>query len=154
MLQSPKYILFVVNPISQEVVLVNHRRAALGSNQWNGILCPTASTGLFGQDFNTMIVFEIFALSESVYASKDWSAIGDISYNHGEVNCQILLSFSSDISFAKCAGGLDNSLMIANQDKINELDQANLLAPYVKLIVEHIFSDLKAMGTISSSEVD
>lgn len=154
MTQLPKYILFVVNPIRQEVVLVNHRRAALGSNQWNGILCPMASTGMFDPGLDTMIVFEIFALTESIYASKDWSAAGDVSYNHGDVNCQILLSLTSDISFAKCAGGLDSRLMVANQDKINELDQANLLAPYVKLIVENIFSNLKAIGAISSLECE
>lgn len=151
----PKYILFIINPVRQEVVLVNHRCAAVGSNQWNGILCPSSSTGLSsGQSLETMIVFEIFALTEYIYASKDWSALGGVSYNHGEMNCQILLSFSNDISFAKYAGGVSSSLMIADIDKINELDQANLLAPYVKLIVERTFSDLNAIGAISSSDVE
>lgn len=147
----PKYILFIINPIRQEVLLVNHRCATVGSNQWNGILCPSAN-GL-GQTLSTAIVFEIFALTEFVYASNDWSAIGDLSYNHGEVNCQILISLSSDLSFAKCAGGLDSSLMIATQDNIKQLDQANMLAPYVKSIVERTFSDLNAIGTIDFADI-
>lgn len=150
----PKYLLFIMDPIRKEVVLVNHRCAAVASNQWNGILCPSPAAGLYAQSLETGIVFEIFALTEYIYAPKDWSAVGEVSYNHGEVNCQILLSLSSDISFSTCAGGLDSSMMIANQDKINELDQENLLAPYVKSIVEHLFRDLNSIGSISSSDVE
>lgn len=143
MCPPPKYLLFVVNPITSEVVLVNHRAAAVGSNQWNGVLCPS-SAELASSHPSSMIIYEIFSLTQGVYAATDWSSVGDVSYNHGGLNCQILVSLTSDLSFAVSAGGMDSAILIANRQKIHDLAKSKQLAPYVASIVEHILDNIPA----------
>lgn len=145
MCPPPKYLLFVVNPVTSEVLLVNHRAAAVGANQWNGVLCPS-SAELATAHPSSMIIYEIFSLTQGVYAANDWSCVGDVSYNHGGLNCQILVSMTSDLSFAASAGGMDSVITVANRQKLQELAKSKQLAPYVAAIVERIFADIGVGG--------
>lgn len=153
MAQPPKFLLFIVNPMRREVVLVNHRFAAAGSNQWNGILCPSTSE-MADAAPSAMIVFEMFCLTQQIYPSTDWSVLGNVAYEHGKWNCQILVSLTCDTSFIHRSGGMDSQLLVANTDKLVELEKAKMLAPYVKTIIDHIFHDLDSLGVIESTEVE
>jgi hypothetical protein len=153
MSHPPKFLLFVVNPVRREVVLVNHRFAAAGSNQWNGILCPSASD-MADDAPSAMIVFEMFCLTQQVYSPTDWSVVGNVGYENGKWNCQILVSLTCDTSFINNAGGMDSQLRVVNAQQLTELEKAKALAPYVKTIVEHIFRDLDAIGPIEAIHVE
>lgn len=97
----PKYLAFIVNPHTREVVLFNRRPPVLGANCWNGMVCPTyAYDDSVEGSPATELLYEVFYLTQSMYPVDEWMVLGTVDYP-GNISCEILLSFSPDLSFAE-----------------------------------------------------
>lgn len=179
---SSRALLFIIDPVKMELVLVNRRDCAIGKNTWNAIVCPTLvdqSTHL-----NHSIVSELFALTQTIYSAPDWMCLGCVTYpmqksthlvpcktndilnDHAasdnmisfeakaEEKLDILISFATDLSFASDVFNVDSRVKTFSQEEIEAMHLENgSLAVNVKPIIDQIFSIIRECHPITEDDV-
>lgn len=165
-------LLFIIDPIKMELVLVNRRDCTIGKNLWNAIVCPTVVDQ--STDLNHSIVSELFALTQTIYSAPDWMCLGCATYpmqksNHlvpcktndmnyfeakAEEKLDILISFATDLSFASDVFNVDSRVKTFSQEEIEAMHlECDSLAVNVKPIIDQIFSIIRECHPISEDDV-